>query len=132
MLLGMNQPDFEKLLSDEGYPVGPRQHKLPPSAHKFLIRMACQRNIDPLTGAISPSILPPPDASQNRDQYPLSPSSFGRIGRRRNLRWLMVDEVLGIHMLLSMTSHKRPTRLILRGRATTRLSSPQFFDHRQA
>ena len=100
MLLGMKRADCEKLLSDEGYPVGLKQHKLPPGAHKFLMSLARKRNIDPLTGAISPPTFPPPDFSQNRSEDIPSPPSFEQLGRRRNLRWLTVDEVLGIHNAL--------------------------------
>ena len=88
MLFGLKRNDFEKLLSDEGYPVGSKQHKLPPGATKCLVNLARKRNIDPLTGAISLTPSPPPESFQIRNEEILPPPSFKQLGRRRNLRWL--------------------------------------------
>ena len=100
LLLGIKRVAFEELLSDEGYRVGPNQQKLPRGARKFLMRLARTRNIDPLTGAIGPSTLTTRDTTQNRDEDIPSPPSFEQLGRRRELRWIKVDEVLRIHNAL--------------------------------
>lgn len=98
MLFGLSRNEFERLLSGEGYPIGPKQHKLPPGASKFLVTLARKRNIDPLTGAISPPPSPRPESSQIRnEEIPPPPPSFEHLGRHRDLRWLTVDEVLRIH-----------------------------------
>lgn len=101
-LLGMKKPDFMKFLSDQGYTVNPRQYRLPPGAKKFLTNLAHKRNINPLTGAIgsptSPSPTPAP-TQQHTEEVP-SPPSFERLGRHRELRWLTVEEVNGIHNAL--------------------------------
>ena len=100
MLLGMTRCDFEKLLLDEGFPIGSRHHNLPPSTHKFLLRLARQRNMDPLTGVIRPSVPSPPHSSLNHDHDIPSPPSFEGVGRHRNIRWITDDEVLRIHNTL--------------------------------
>lgn len=101
MLFGMSRADLAQLLSDEGYSLSSKQYKLPPGAHKFLMGLARKRNIDPLTGTITPQAIPPaPDPSQDRDEDTPSPPSFDQLGRRRSLRWLTVDEVLAIHNAL--------------------------------
>ncbi|MYA44500.1 MAG: type II toxin-antitoxin system death-on-curing family toxin [Gemmatimonadetes bacterium] len=102
LVLGLNRPDFAQLLTDEGYAIGPKQQKLPPGAKKFLMALARNRNIDPLTGAISSSNVPAPTSSQDqdRDEDVPPPPSFEHLGRRRELRWLTVDEVQRIHNAL--------------------------------
>lgn len=99
-LLGMTRADLVELVSDGGYPVGATQQKLPPGAHKFLLSFARNRNIDPLTGAISSPTHPPTPSSQERDEDVPSAPSFEQLGRHRDLRWLTVDEVHGIHNAL--------------------------------
>ena len=100
VLLRTTRADLAKLVSDEGYPIGATQQKLPPGAHKFLMNMARNRNIDPLTGAISPPAPRPADSFQDRDEDIPATPSFDRLGRRRDLRWLTVEEVHGIHNAL--------------------------------
>ena len=99
-LLGMSRTEFETLLSDEGYPVGPRQHKLPPSSYRFLIRLARQRQIDPITGPTELSNFSTRETSVTDDHDIPSPPVFDRIGRCRGLRWIAVDEVISIHHAL--------------------------------
>ena len=101
-VLGLDRADFAKLLTVEGYAMGPRQQRLPPGAHKFLMTLARKRNIDPLTGIIgSPTPLAPTSSQkQKRDEDVPPPPSFDNLGRRRELRWLTVDEVHGIHNAL--------------------------------
>ncbi len=97
-----------KFVSDEGYPVGATQQRLPAGAHKLLVSLARNRNIDPLTGAISPSTPPPIDSSQERDEDIPSAPCFDQLGRRRELRWLTVDEVNRIHNALVDDFAKTP------------------------
>lgn len=101
-LLGTKRGDFAKLLTEEGYAITPRQHRLPPGADKFLTSLAHKRNINPLTGAIGQSTSPPPKLAQTpkSDEEAPPPPSFEHLGRHRHLRWLTVDEVNGIHNAL--------------------------------
>ena len=101
-LLGMQRTEFATLLTNEGYAIGRKQNKLPRGARKFLMSFAHKRNINPLTGAIgqSESPGPRPARTQKRDKSIPPPPTFGHIGRNRDLRWLTVDEVHGIHNAL--------------------------------
>ena len=101
-LLGMKKPDFTKLLKEEGYTIIRKQSRLPPGAKKFLTNLAHKRQINPLTGAIGQSTAPPPTPPRTREHAdePPPPPSFEHLGRRRELRWLTVDEVNGIHNAL--------------------------------
>ena len=101
-VLGMKKADFTKLLKEEGFTIDPEQYRLPPGAKKFLTNQAHKRNINPLTGAIGqPKAAPPtsPRTQEHADQAP-PPPSFEHLGRRRELRWLTVHEVNGIHNAL--------------------------------
>ncbi len=102
MVLGMDRAALAKMLTNEGYATAPQQHKLPSGAHKFLMTHARKNNTNPLTGAISsPTVLTPTyHQKQDRDEDVPPPPSFEHLGRRRNLRWLTVNEVHGIHNAL--------------------------------
>lgn len=95
-LLGVDRQGLEAMLAESGYPLRPRQTRLPPGSFKYLTGMARKRGIDPNTGVIrhrSPPVKQPLDI---RDPTP-SPPSFAGIGRQRTLRWLTADEVTAIH-----------------------------------
>ena len=96
-LLGISMPEFRRMLSDEGYPTGPKQRKLPPGARKFLNRVARERQRDPLTGDTT-APTPTQPVFPRKPRVRRSSPSFAQVGRRpRAFRWLGVEEVLKIH-----------------------------------
>lgn len=96
-LLRTTPSELRTTLSEEGYPLGTNQRKLPPGARKFLVRLARARQIDPLTGETA-AIPPTQHVSARRRRTRRPPPSFGQVGRRpQTFRWLSVEEVLSIH-----------------------------------
>ena len=107
-LFDVTSGDFRILLAELGVGLSPQAKTLPQNSVSKLRKEARRRNLDPITGV---AVLCPP---REQPEPPKQSLEWRSPGHEKELRWLSVDEVCGIHRALVGASRRfftygRPT-----------------------
>lgn len=120
-ILDLSEAEFRELLSKKlAVPIGINTQRLPRKAISRLRSETRRRGINVLTGKTIPLSLP----SKVRERFPYKWPIFGH---KRDLRWLTMEEVLGIHYRLVEDFAKTPDPIVPPGMRTKALLGSAVF-----